>query len=545
MSVEASQAKKDLRSARKESHCPGVSSSGGVIMLNHCGRNSKVSTALSSEVPSAARWGQRAAQTSWRFCLVTLIGSTSISCNLATESASQPPVHIGSIEWLPNPSMVTGGMLHVQCTGATALQISYVASGLDSASTPRVPVSNCPARAALLGLLPSTTYRTRVTAWGQAGDSSIAPGPVVSTGELPNTLPMVNAVSLAGISSGLTVFTVLNPVLSASEGTALIVDSIGRIRWYLQLNQRIQDLEPEADGRLFLSLMNSDPFVSGQLDYITGQYHAIDMAGNYLGKWTITGPYFTDAHEIRMTSRGTALLLGFDIRQMDLSSFGGQTNAQVVGNLLQEVDSVGRIFFLWNAFDHFGITDIDPSVPLTGARIDWNHGNAVEIDADGNYLISFRNLSEVSKISSQNGTVLWRLGGARNEFQFGGDTSKFSFQHGVRRLANGNLILFDNGNTHSPPFSRAVEYRVDETARTATLVWQYRPDPDLYSFALGFAQRLSSGNTLVTFGPRSTVHEVSPSSRLLWSLTLPGGGWIYRAYRIRSLYDSRLDIPGN
>src|SRR2546422_11513524 len=34
---------------------------------------------------------------------------------------------------------------------------------------------------------------------------------------------------------------------------------------------------------------------------------------------------------------------------------------------------------------------------------------------------------------------------------------------------SGNYILFDNGNTHNPPFSRAVEYRLDQSAKTATL----------------------------------------------------------------------------
>ena len=323
----------------------------------------------------------------------------------------------------------------------------------------------------------------------------------------------------------------------------MIVDSVGRIRWYLHLNERIQDLEPHEDGRFTLSLMNSDPVVSGTLAYITGQYHEIDPAGAYLRKWTVTGSYFTDTHEIRFTPRGTALMLGFDVRLIDLSSFGGSSTAQVVGNILQEVDSLGNVSLSWNAFDHLSVSDIDPSIPLNTPRIDWNHGNAIEIDNDGNYLISFRNLSEITKINSHTGDVIWRLGGVRNEFEFGSDTLTFSFQHGVRRLPNGNLILFDNGNTHSPPFSRAVEYHLDESLRVATRVWQYRPDPDLYSFALGFAQRLSNGNTLVTFGPNSTVHEVSRSGQLAWTLNLPQRGWIYRAYRIGSLYEPRVDMP--
>jgi hypothetical protein len=40
----------------------------------------------------------------------------------------------------------------------------------------------------------------------------------------------------------------------------------------------------------------------------------------------------------------------------------------------------------------------------------------------------------------------------------------------VRVLGNGNLLLFDNGLRHDPSETRAVEYRLDNTAMTATLL---------------------------------------------------------------------------
>ena len=40
----------------------------------------------------------------------------------------------------------------------------------------------------------------------------------------------------------------------------------------------------------------------------------------------------------------------------------------------------------------------------------------------------------------------------------------------MRVLGNGNLLLFDNGLRHDPPETRAVEYRLDTTAMTATLL---------------------------------------------------------------------------
>ncbi len=300
------------------------------------------------------------------------------------------------------------------------------------------------------------------------------------------------------------------------------------------------DLQPQPNGRLALALGVPDSLSPNpSTPYFDYEYDELDIPGNLLRRW-LTATYSTDPHDFRLTSQRTGVLLGLDYRTMDLSAYGGSSTAQVAGNVLQEVDTAGQVLFQWNAFDHFSITDVDPSISLTSSFVDWTHGNAIEIDQDGNYLVSFRHFSEITKIHSRTGQVVWRLGGLRNEFQFIRDSLMFSFQHGIRRLANGNYILFDNGNTHNPPFSRAVEYSLDQSAKTATLVWSYRPNPDIFSFALGFAQRLADGNTLTTFGVLGTVHEVTPLGQLAWKLTLPPGDWIYRAYRIRSLYEPYL-----
>ena len=437
--------------------------------------------------------------------------------------------------------MVTAAVASVQCDGAIArVQMQYRSGGGDSGATPRSPVAACPVRLDVLGLLAGTTYQTQVIAWGQGGDSIVRRGPDVTTDTLPSDLPRPVAQAIESAPSGFTAYAALDQTGGPVRGFAFVVDSAGRIRWYVRRNTYVSDLAPQANGHYTLSVGQLEPLAFGTLGYLASEYHELDAAGNLLRKWTATGGYPTDNHEILLTARGTALLMGFDFRTMDVSAMGGASNAQVLGNILQEVDSHGRVLFQWNAFDHLSITDIDPSVPFNRPRIDWTHANAVDVDADGNYLVSFRHLSEVTKIDARTGAVIWRLGGVRNQFLFIGDTLKFSLQHGVRRLANGNVILFDNGNGHNPQFSRAIEYHLDETNYTATAVWTYRPAPDVFSFALGLAQRLGNGNTLVTFGTPGTVHEVSPTSNLVWTLTVPPGFWIYRAYRIASLYQPAL-----
>ena len=138
---------------------------------------------------------------------------------------------------------------------------------------------------------------------------------------------------------------------------------------------------------------------------------------------------------------------------------------------------------------------------LTADEIDYVHGNAIELDSDGNWLVSSRHMDEITKIDRTTGDIVWRLGGKNNEFTLLGDTLWFSHQHAIRRIANGHVTLFDNGNGHTPPFSRAVEYELDEQARSARLVWQYRNTPDTYGSAMGYVQRESAEpGTHVTIG---------------------------------------------
>jgi hypothetical protein len=119
-------------------------------------------------------------------------------------------------------------------------------------------------------------------------------------------------------------------------------------------------------------------------------------------------------------------------------------------------------------------------------------------------------------------------GGAGNEFTFTND-SGFYNQHNINRLENGNITLFDNGNFHSPPHSRGVEYTIDEVAKTATRVWQYPGDTSEYSVIMSNIQRLANGNSMFGWGNQGKVSEVEPNGTLALEMLL--GAPTYRAFR--------------
>jgi hypothetical protein len=140
------------------------------------------------------------------------------------------------------------------------------------------------------------------------------------------------------------------------------------------------------------------------------------------------------------------------------------------------------------------------------------------------------------KIDYQSGATIWQLGGVKNQFTFVGDPlNGFQGQHSVRMLDGGHLLVYDDGLKHTPPESRAVEYALDTNAKTATMVWQYRHSPALFTPVTGSVERLASGHTLVAFAWVGTVTEVDAGGNVVWEGTLVNDGKAAQTYRIRSL----------
>jgi hypothetical protein len=288
---------------------------------------------------------------------------------------------------------------------------------------------------------------------------------------------------------------------------------------------------PGTTGTGFRMQMN------GTLSYYSEseqKYYILDSNLNTLKTVGSTNGYQTDNHELLYLPNGNYILIALTHRQQDMSPItpGGSELATIVGNIIQEYDENGNLIFEWLTDQHFKITDV-AHVDLTTDRIDYCHVNAVDVDHDGNLLISSRHLDEITKINRATGEIIWRWGGKNNQFTFINDTLGFSHQHSVRVLPNGNYILFDNGNYHTPPASRVCEYSIDASKMTATLVREFRHSPNLYSLAMGSVQYLDNGNWLIGWGSNSNVAvtEVTPSGETVLEMSMTNGDVSYRAFK--------------
>jgi hypothetical protein len=219
----------------------------------------------------------------------------------------------------------------------------------------------------------------------------------------------------------------------------------------------------------------------------------------------------TDSHDLQILPNGHYLLLGYENIFMNLSAYAwfqptgthGNSTAQVKCNVIQEQDTNKNVVFEWHAKDYFDFADADSLWFANPNIVDWTHSNALELDDDGNILLSSRHFDEITKINRSDSSIMWRMGGKNNQFTFLNDTLSFYGQHDIRRIDNGHVTLFDNGfRTAAAPhhWARGVEYELDELNKTASLVWQYDYDTAMYSRATGNVQRLPNGNTLVNYG---------------------------------------------
>jgi len=216
----------------------------------------------------------------------------------------------------------------------------------------------------------------------------------------------------------------------------------------------------------------------------------------------------------------------------------------IIGDRVRRFDADLETLWLWDAFDHL-------TNPHAAALGQWLHTNSVVIDLDaGTALISCMALERLFLVSYPAGDVIWSLG---REGDFSPDPQAahpwFYGGHGVDRLTDGRLLLYDNG-TAQRGFSRAVEYQLDEDAMTATVTWEYPGDlaeDAWFNGAMGDADPLPNGNVFISAGngvqkqSPSRLMEVTRAGEKVWQMWWYDDGetraGCYQADRVPPLLD--------
>jgi hypothetical protein len=252
------------------------------------------------------------------------------------------------------------------------------------------------------------------------------------------------------------------------------------------------------------------------------------------------------AHDYILLENENIIVIAHEVREMDMTAYGGVPNAIVVTTSLLELDPEGNTVWYWSGWDNLPIEHCvfpDMLKRAPPQPVAYAHINGLTLSPDGTAIIaSVRHFDQVIKIDRATGEILWRMGGqaaVANDFTFIDDPYEgTSHQHHPTFTADNRLLLFDNGNNRDPRFSRVVEYELDEESLTATLIWEYAESGIRFAERQGSAQRLLNGNTLIGWGIAAAdggpaIEEVTPDRVPVMRVFFPQDFITYRAYKLQ------------
>lgn len=298
------------------------------------------------------------------------------------------------------------------------------------------------------------------------------------------------------------------------DTTAYAVDMMGEVvnSWTLSeapAERQIFSVALLDTGNLFAWLYvpgaDAPPFV-----FKGGVMMEVDWDGNVV--WQVEDP--DQHHDAQVLPNGNLLVLraeplpdGYAERVSGglPAAFGDVMWTDWVAELTLDGETVWE----WHVWEHLAPEDY----PINGVdgRDEWTHANGIAPMADGNVLISFRNINTLGVIDRETGEFTKLLG-----------APPLAQQHHPSILPNGNILLFDNGAHRADSaltYSRVVE--IDPVS--LEFVWEYVDQSILNFFSplVSSAQRLPNGNTLIAEGNFGRIFEVTMEGEVVWEFVSP------------------------
>jgi hypothetical protein len=372
-----------------------------------------------------------------------------------------------------------------------------------------------------------------------------------------------------------------NLMANVSAGYAMVLNGDGVPVWYYALPTGLGVLD--VDDVVGGGAISFVPYSATAIE----DFEVRQLSPASTATIAATG-YATDTHELRVLPNGNYLVLSYPFTSgVDLTGLsiaptvdGGAPAVLGPDSTIQdcavvEFEPSGTVVTAWLASDHFD-PSLDSTLPLTGfgagstlpdggAVYDVFHCNAIDVDpANGNLLVSAREMDSIFYVEWATGKVLWKMGGAtasKDGATYVSVADPFFRQHDARLQpgwssacngGSGQISLFDDQSAKPGP-ARGVVYDVvvggadgggagcDGGASSdggapgqATVAWQYKGTTS--SSATGSFRVSADGSRVIGWGlggaPGLAFTEVDVNGNDLLDFRFPDGNSTYRAIKV-------------
>lgn len=369
----------------------------------------------------------------------------------------------------------------------------------------------------LYNVLPGTKYNYRLR---DAKELTVSETYEFTTPELPDNLITIKKATIDS-----TVFDGYILMRKFSSPAAdIILNNKGDVVWYNQYDTAV--------GRAFF-WTNQNSILS---TYDTSRIMDISLRGERTLDIDVRERYpeLNIHHEIFYDKSGNIVTITTDCLPEGQDKIKSLKGTTVCGDGIIRLKPDGTVDWKWSILD-------DPAFKLPKGHTPKGkepigHANAIAIANDGNYLISMRDFSQVWKINSKTGSVMWKLGKG-GDFQMP-EESYFLRQHSIHINPFGDIMLFDNGEKTERPLSRIVSFKLDEEKMTATPQVMIQLPKELSSPKMCSAYNISDDKFLVcTSRNNVSVAIVDTTGQTLWRVNANKSS--YRAYYIKDPFTFR------
>jgi hypothetical protein len=337
----------------------------------------------------------------------------------------------------------------------------------------------------------------------------------------------------------------------------MILDHYGAPVWYKRTPSAMMDAKKLFDGRLaFTPSFGAYGIREDQGYWLTN----LQGTGTIKHRTTDPAPSKlpTDHHDYAFTAvpgeQSFRTMVSYPIvANVDLSTMTGglgTVDDTIADGVLEEVRDDGTRRWIWTMSDHFAAADstfpinfgVAPDL-IPGFPDAWDvfHINGIDREDDGDYVVTVRHMDGVFRVNRNadavhaEGQVEWTFGtppstdGAKVLTVVGDPLGGPKRPHDARLNGDVLTMLDNRANTGQPP--RAVAYRIDVAAGTATMLWEFR-NPTPGGSTLGSTQQ-TADSVVVNWGAgqQPFLEEFAPNGTRLMAVGLPFGGNSYRTVK--------------